>query len=693
MKKIVSLLLCFLITFSLVSCHSEPDSPDDPAMNPPPSDDSADNGDGNDKEPASPDSETTPDREENLASVLFSSYDDVLNTFSKIAKHGSKETFETGMPELDSREQTIYQRLCDITSQMFNKTNECELRCSLLDIDGDGTEEMRAVVLLKEEDWHYTPLEETETIFTLRSGVPTLDDGTLLEHYRQMEENETPPTKPILDSPLVTHPHYRMVQLDFQNGRSEKIEYEIYASNGTVVRTGDAKTSFWGYREGDLIEFSADSRIFFYSISQNKFSENDFTGYVEYSRASQKVAYVKDGVLTVQNIFDRNAYYEEFPNYQEPYSYYFAEDGKSISFRHYVEGAKKDATSVICFEELPIVRAIKICYVRTGPGTSHDILMPSSGTYAYLRSATHDTARLLQAEPIIGGSYESDNGTTRNDWYKISYQGRVCYVSADSFEVDIYRATSKAEIAMQMYEAVLKNELKVIDPDTNEFHYLKDCKTPYNRISLCELGSMSYVYMDVDGDLINELVINCGDSLILRYYEGLVYVYPFTFRNMSSLNTDGSYGWNHTGQNFEYGENKIAFDGTELKPKEIWRIVNDGEPNAEYYIDGKQVTQKELLKYCEDNPKTKVEFSPLEVSWLNKISYAEALALAREYWEHLDIEENGYIVERGTNSSATSSVYVFVIRRYVMDHYSTFDEIWIDKNTGEAIVPYISDGK
>lgn len=174
---------------------------------------------------------------------------------------------------------------------------------------------------------------------------------------------------------------------------------------------------------------------------------------------------------------------------------------------------------------------------------------------------------------------------------------------------------SEAERAMEMYEAVLKNEIKVYETDIKEYNYLKDFKTPYNRIPLCELERLRYAYMDVDGDSINELVVDCGDTLILRYYEGTVYVYPFTFRNMYQLNTDGSYNWNHTGQDFEYGENQLIFDGAELKPKEIWRIVNDGEPNAEYYIGDKQVTQEEILKYIEDNPKTKVEFLPLEVSW------------------------------------------------------------------------------
>jgi len=194
--------------------------------------------------------------------------------------------------------------------------------------------------------------------------------------------------------------------------------------------------------------------------------------------------------------------------------------------------------------------------------------------------------------------------------------------------------------------------------------------------------------MDLDGDSINELIIDCGDTLILRYYDGIVYVYPFTFRNLYYLQTDGSFSWGHTGSDFEYGENKLYFDGAKLNTTQLWRIVNDGEPNAEYYIDGKQVTQEEILKYFEDNPKTEVEFSPLKVSWLNKISRYEAITIAENYWESFNIEENGYRVEHAANRGAPDSVYVMVIKKYVIDHYSTFDEIWIDKNTGEAIIPY-----
>ena len=78
---------------------------------------------------------------------------------------------------------------------------------------------------------------------------------------------------------------------------------------------------------------------------------------------------------------------------------------------------------------------------------------------------------------------------------------------------------------------------------------------------------------------------------------------------------------------------------------------------------------------------------------IDTISRAEAVAIAELYWESFDIKENEYLVAIGYNQHAPLSVHVVMIRWYVIDHYSTFDEIWIDKNTGEVIIPYDIDGK
>ena len=191
---------------------------------------------------------------------------------------------------------------------------------------------------------------------------------------------------------------------------------------------------------------------------------------------------------------------------------------------------------------------------------------------------------------------------------------------------------SEAKKAMEIYETVLVNETKVYETDIQEDNYLRDCKTPYNRIPLADCEQLKYAYTDMDNDGINELVIDCGDTLILRYYEGIVYLYSFTFRQLSHLYIDGSYSWNHTGENFEYGVSRIYFEGTELKTNELYRIVNDGEPNAEYYMEGKQVTKKELLKNINDGPEFWLQFDPLEVSWQKEITSEKALQIASEYW-------------------------------------------------------------
>lgn len=269
---------------------------------------------------------------------------------------------------------------------------------------------------------------------------------------------------------------------------------------------------------------------------------------------------------------------------------------------------------------------------------------------------------------------------------------------------------SEEERAMKAYEEALNGKINLYDPVVQDYSLLKDFKTPYNQIPLCEAGSLGYAYVDLDGDMSNELVIDCGDTLILRYYEGSVCVYSFTFRSLYDLQTDGSYAWNHTGSNFEYGESQITFDGEELKTKELYRIVNDGEPNAEYYIEGKQVTEEELLEYIEAHPKTKVKFAPLEVSWLNKISRTEALQIAADYWQiedgDVDYAAGKKNVCRITLIDTTSyhkNVYHIahqdeIYRRNELDQYTfssleTTSQIYVDATTGECIPYGEPDGK
>ena len=254
---------------------------------------------------------------------------------------------------------------------------------------------------------------------------------------------------------------------------------------------------------------------------------------------------------------------------------------------------------------------------------------------------------------------------------------------------------SEAEIAMEMFEAVLDGKIQIYNTNDTNNHksvYLKDYKSYDSSLSLCEVKDLGYTYIDINGDSVNELFIHHGEISIFWYHKGAVYGYSPNIAN-EDLNDDGSFDWRTYSASFGYGESKFVLNGSEIQTEVLWRIVNDGEPNAEYYIGSRQVTQEEILKYFEDHPKAKAKYSKLEASWINKISWSDAIRLAKDYWKNFNIEENGYIVEVGVNDWAPSSVYVFIIRRYVIDHYSTFDEIWIDKTSGEAIIPYAPDGK
>ena len=319
-----------------------------------------------------------------------------------------------------------------------------------------------------------------------------------------------------------------------------------------------------------------------------------------------------------------------------------------------------------------------------------------------------------------GKNYEWVNGVCVESYYKFVLEGnkkeisQITYESLDKYYskylgvysgVEVTKEYSgleftplfdEADIAVEMYDSVLENKVKVYEvlgDFVSEPVYLKDFRTPYNRIPLCDVARLGYVYMDVDGDHIRELVIDCSDTLILRYYDGKVYVYSFTFRNMYYLKTDGSYSWNHNGQNFEYGENKLAFDGVELKRVELWRIVNDGEPDAEYYIGDKKVTEEELSRYIDDNPKTKVEFYPLLVSWQTKITENTALNIANVYWSGHVMSGDPFIIVPVQSSEVPPSVYAFQLKWLINETYSVIDEVWIDKVTGMHIIPYNQGGK
>ena len=260
----------------------------------------------------------------------------------------------------------------------------------------------------------------------------------------------------------------------------------------------------------------------------------------------------------------------------------------------------------------------------------------------------------------------------------------------------------EAEKAMEMYEAALRNEITVFETDSLVFNCLMNCKTPYDRIPLSDFVSLRYAYTDLDGDTVPELVIDCGDTLILRYYMGIVYAYPFTFRQIDRLNADGSYSWNHTGQAFEYGESQLFFEDAKIRSRELWRIVNDGTPDAEYYIEGRSSTLEELQTYLESRQGTEVAFAPLAFSMEDSISAEEARNIANQYWGEIDGEMDGACgttrINRVVIVNEPTPICPYYRVAWQVEQYSHWEEGWEDRppyatKTYKQILVHMSTGE
>lgn len=197
----------------------------------------------------------------------------------------------------------------------------------------------------------------------------------------------------------------------------------------------------------------------------------------------------------------------------------------------------------------------------------------------------------------------------------------------------------EAEIAMQMYEAAINDEICVFDERLGEVK-LEDCRFPSNNLRLGECEILNKAILDMDGDGINEYIIQSEtkDHIVLRYYHGKVYSYCFDSSHFYNLNTDGSFYWSdsYESENWTHGLNQITFNGSSFSIKELYRIKHisplDFYENLEFYVDGKQITRGEFLDYYQSNHKTAETFLPLDISCAYPISSERAYELASNHW-------------------------------------------------------------
>ena len=88
--------------------------------------------------------------------------------------------------------------------------------------------------------------------------------------------------------------------------------------------------------------------------------------------------------------------------------------------------------------------------------------------------------------------------------------------------------------------------------------------------------------------------------------------------------------------------------------------------------------------------------TPEEIAANGKcISLDEAIEIAKNNCEYIDFDKEGsnYRVELDVNMAAPDHVYNIVIQKFSDDHYFIYSRNWIDKYTGEIILPYYLYGK
>ena len=470
MKKIVAIILAALMLLGAIACNALK----------PENDDKGENG-------------------ENalLNEDPFPDYEGILKIIALLAKNSGVSEFENNYAPLDERETAIY-------NEIRERIND-NLGYSIVDINDDGTDELvllrgnaytpssvftikddkpvfltdiysgenskgaidkRGVIYKfvynKENDYYYEvkKIVDGELVgltygcrdtgkieyFVVRNGI----NSDVTKEYLSELENEYAdifnklelttqnshigPYNHIIDC----GPHYKLIE-DPLSYKSHT--YEIYNKENELVLSKQVNESTYIHEHDDVLDIVVMGSSYgfdvhtYYSLTRDAFSE-EFT-HIR-SLSGDKVAYFENDRLIVRNVFDKNEFYREYPEYSSASYVSFAPDGKSLELRFNVEGFSKPATKVICFETLPILKTLKTRGVYGN--LKFDLYFLSSGNPAHVRAATEDTLRLMQTETVIGDCYQTESGT-RNDWYMVIYNGRVCYVEAAYFEVSSYIVT------------------------------------------------------------------------------------------------------------------------------------------------------------------------------------------------------------------------------------------------------------
>lgn len=162
----------------------------------------------------------------------------------------------------------------------------------------------------------------------------------------------------------------------------------------------------------------------------------------------------------------------------------------------------------------------------------------------------------------------------------------------------------------RVFEKILNYEMKI----NSEDKYLWEFDFPFGINSIGSLESIEICYLDMDGDGIEELLLrsNVKDHIILRYYNGSVCIYEYSYKEMARVYEDGSFSWSSPtyleDHSRQYGFSKISFDEDSAKVNSLYTVF-EGENESYFIIDKKFASKNELDTLIESRKNIK------EVTW------------------------------------------------------------------------------
>lgn len=380
----------------------------------------------------------------------------------------------------------------------------------------------------------------------------------------------------------------------------------------------------------------------------------------------------------------------------------------------------------------------------------------------------------------------------------------ISLISCGTNDQNVQETTATAEaesltndVAMQMYQAAIRDEISVYDEHFGEVK-LKDLRFTENGTALGACNLLKKAILDIDQDGVNEFIIQSTnyEHIILRYFHGKVYSYRWDTADYYEFNTDGTFYWydSFESDGWKCGLNKIVFDKETIRQEPVYSLTYTNHPaKYEYFVQGKSVTSDQYYEHRTHNThKQSAEFSQFELACSYPVTAQNAWDLANAYWDFqdgcaessagttwtarlalidtpnsdtnyyrvafqvewssggalegyecmppyaihkhdqilvnaftgeivastydpngkvvtveqaieiakndcdyidFDHEGNEYCALHDTQATAPDHIYVIVIQKYMVDHYSDYTVRWVDKNTGEIIAPYYLNGK